>query len=721
MEIQLRFNSSGKVLVLRTTYEPRHDLCWHRRLSIIIIGGVEYIINTMGITTSTIDSSLRDENVTSSTAATNANDDACTSRSRSRYGLSADEVRHVLKLRRFVCHHAAQQQQPHHQSFVLLVWKYSLLLSSVAMSSSTSSSSNDDFFRSEHDGNRIVDMDMAFLEEQLSSEWKILVQKECVRIEKLLNSSSVLLKIDAGFTQLFNHRHNNNDNDSYNRDKLLDDQLFLEKIAAIILGDQYHLYNGGARQDQNFTMEFLLSISSTSDDGSIAAKDVIETCMDLASLYHRVLIQDALLDGNDGTNIESPINDDTMKQSMTNSVLEYVKNYRANQHFEYGEHATVSTFSPVSSATVNRREFIDWQRQVCPDLFQSSISRFLHFIIFPPQYIKSQRMQRLTPFPTILSSKEFTSRTTIQSNGDETCAEGRERIISLSSAVFGTNTRSSSSISSDGLRAPATTYLSPSLFVFTTISLSKFGECWYQIYDGENHGWTFQSMEHAILGYAGPTLFVIRANDKNGTVTLGAYTASNWEKNRRGQFFGNSDCFLFQLQPTLRVLKSLPKMGTRGGNYMYLHSTSNISNPSRKDDLALGIGFGGTARRPRLFIDGQLEECTVSAQDSSFEEGHLGLQSMSLSDPPSSSSSTTLHISSLEIYAVGDRDTIRNGFQAQYQHRDIADATLRNARTVDKAAFLGDMRSGIIESKAFAHRGQVDGRANGYMKGEERK
>jgi hypothetical protein len=34
---------------------------------------------------------------------------------------------------------------------------------------------------------------------------------------------------------------------------------------------------------------------------------------------------------------------------------------------------------------------------------------------------------------------------------------------------------------------------------------------------------------------------------------------------------------------------------------------------------------------------------------------------------------------------------------------------------------MGDLRNGVIESKAFAHRGQVDGRANGCMKGEEDK
>jgi hypothetical protein len=129
-----------------------------------------------------------------------------------------------------------------------------------------------------------------------------------------------------------------------------------------------------------------------------------------------------------------------------------------------------------------------------------------------------------------------------------------------------------------------------------------------------------------------------------------------------------------------------------------------------------------------LFIDCHLEECRASSQDTSFEEGHLGVipsndpfstmfsPSSGVGGGASTSSTSTLHIDSLEIYAVGDSETIKRGFQAQNHYRDIADSTLRNARTVDKAAFLGDMRNGVIESKAFAHRGQVDGRAHGYLK-----
>jgi len=163
---------------------------------------------------------------------------------------------------------------------------------------------------------------------------------------------------------------------------------------------------------------------------------------------------------------------------------------------------------------------------------------------------------------------------------------------------------------------------------------------------------------------------------------------------------------------------------------MYFHSTTNVvsSSLAKKDEMIEGLGFGGSIRKPRFFIDRTLEECHVSSHDTTFEEGELGfppssdqlISSTSFSNPNFSSSSS-LHIDSLEIYAVGDDDTIRRGFQALTQYREIADANLKNSRTVDKAAFMGDLRSGVIESKAFAHLGQVDGRANGALKEEDGK
>ena len=262
--------------------------------------------------------------------------------------------------------------------------------------------------------------------------------------------------------------------------------------------------------------------------------------------------------------------------------------------------------------------------------------------------------------------------------------------------------------------------MSPGIFAFASISSSRFAHGWYRIFSGEDDGWTFQALERAIVGYAGPTLLVIQASDgKEGeTATFGAYTATKWE--RRRDFYGTPDCFLYQLAPELRVCRPLPRTGTRGGHCMYLHSDTNVaSNPARKDNLAPGIGFGGTLQSPRLFVDANLENVAVSHQDSTYELGYLAFPPSS--DPYASYSSRRTHrIESLEVYAVGDESTvIERGFEARDVHRGVADATLRNARTVDRAAFLGDLREG--GGKNFAHRGQVDGRAHGYLKGEDGK
>jgi len=488
----------------------------------------------------------------------------------------------------------------------------------------------------------------------------------------------------------------------------------------------------------------------------ILAKDVIEFCFFSALTMHYMLQNpspDSYANAIDKGNLSG---ENFITQSMTSSLLEYATRCRKENNF--GGCGTVTGFSTTQQTTsggdpsrraektVSRTEFSEWQRKVLPDLFSCSIVQFFHVLFFPPALsqhqlqTQQQHHQQLQQpfqakrifqqyaqpfFPILRSSKELSSR------------NGSSSIIPISSPVFGGNVGKSSSDDGGAESLFLTSSLSPAMFCFASISANKFGGKWYRIFDGSQDGWTFHQLEHAIIGYQGPTLLLVRASSKNNNsddnavVTFGAYTASKWEKNKR-DFFGTSDCFLFQLAPTLCVMKSLPKMGTRGGHYMYFNNgmSTNIhsGNPSKKDDLAKGLGFGGTVRHPRLFVDIHLEECRVSSQDTSFEEGHLGLppstnngdcDPFSSSSGVASSTTSTLHIDSLEVYAVGDEDTLREGFEAQYQHRDIADAALRNARTVDKAAFLGDLRNGVVESKAFAHRGQVDGRAHGSLKGEE--
>ena len=495
-----------------------------------------------------------------------------------------------------------------------------------------------------------------------------LVQKRCQWLTELSSTFTAIRKMNSAL------------------EVLLRSDDFVQKVSQMLVHD-----------NQSATLDFLFNILSTNE--SISAKDMIKLSFEMATISHYILqnyTNAPTIEVLEGVNVTS---ENDLIQTMTNSLLEYAKSSCDHQH-DFGGYQTNATVSSAATSipegNVTKSVFSEWQRKTVPDLLSCSVSKFLHVLFFSPEGTQSNNQK---PFPIIRSCKEITSQTTTKLKEGE--------ILPMSSHVFGSNN---------------TPHLSPQIFAFASISKHKFGEKWYRIFAGEDDGWTFQSLERAILGYEGPTLLVVQGHskidNKNKSVTFGAYTASKWQNKR--DFFGTSDCFLYQLQPTLTVLKPLPKMGTRGGHYMYFHSNTNVSttNPSRKDDLAVGLGFGGSVRHPRLFIDNHLETASVSHQDTSFEEGYIGLPPSN--DPFCSQSfSSTVHIDSLEVYAVGDEETIRRGFQAQYQHRDIADATLRNARTVDKAAFLGDMRNGVIETKAFAHRGQIDGRANGHLKGEE--
>ncbi|KAL9180804.1 hypothetical protein ACHAXT_011257 [Thalassiosira profunda] len=518
---------------------------------------------------------------------------------------------------------------------------------------------------------------------QLRSIWKRSRGGErCGRLDRLLDEFSSLRRLNASLEKLFGE----------------EEVRFLEKTSNV-LGMHGHR--------QRDALDFVCNASCSGNGGSVTARDAVELCFQAASIVHYLLQKDAVVDDGGGEQAElSEARDvsaeESMIQSMVNSLHEHAKSSRDNQCFAgYSSPSTSTEAATIAEGEVTAAEFSEWQRKVVPDLSYCSVTRFLRLLFFPLNDCPSQ--SQVKPFPVARSAKEITSS---RKKEGET--------VPILSHIFGENTASADN-------PTATTLLSPPMFAFASIS-SKFGENWYRIFAGADDGWTFQSLEHSILGYEGPTLLIMQAHCKHNNdeaVALGAYTASKWEKNKR-DFFGTPDCFLFQLQPTLRVLRPLPKMGTRGGHYMYFHSNTNVvtSNPARKDDLAVGLGFGGTVRHPRLFIDSHLEECRVSHKDTSFEEGYLGFPPSN--DPFASQSfSSTLHIDSLEIYAVGDDETINRGFKAQTQHRDIADATLRNARTVDKVAFLGDMRNGVIETKAFAHRGQVDGRAHGALKGED--
>mmetsp|Transcript_16065 Transcript_16065/g.46245 ORF Transcript_16065/g.46245 Transcript_16065/m.46245 type:complete len:710 (-) Transcript_16065:76-2205(-) len=233
---------------------------------------------------------------------------------------------------------------------------------------------------------------------------------------------------------------------------------------------------------------------------------------------------------------------------------------------------------------------------------------------------------------------------------------------------------------------------SPLLFTFACMSPSL-GGWWHRLYTSESDGLSFNRLQLSLLGYAGPTLIIIRST--NGGI-FGAFTSSPWKES--GGFYGSSDCFLYQLLPNASVYRP------RGGNtnFMYCNSTHRSKG---YDGLAHGIGFGGTTEEPRLFIAESFDGCVASSADMTFESGPL-------LPPYSGGSSKDFEISDLEVWGVGGEEAVSEGLGARDKQRDLTAANIKKARKVDKAAFLDDFQSGMIDSKAFKHRDQIRGRAD---------
>jgi hypothetical protein len=232
---------------------------------------------------------------------------------------------------------------------------------------------------------------------------------------------------------------------------------------------------------------------------------------------------------------------------------------------------------------------------------------------------------------------------------------------------------------------------SPLLFSFASLSPSL-GGSWHRLYTSSNDGLSFNRMQNALLGYGGPTLIIIRAI--SGSI-FGAFTAAAWKESK--DFYGTSDCFLYQLIP----MTSVYRPSGNGTNYMYCNSEARSRG---YDGQAHGIGFGGDIDTPRLFIAESFEDCVARSQDLTFDYGEL------LPKTEDGAMQQSFDIDSLEVWGVGGDAVVAEALGARHKQREITEANLRKARKVDKAAFLDDFRGGLIESKAFAHRDQIRGR-----------
>jgi hypothetical protein len=238
---------------------------------------------------------------------------------------------------------------------------------------------------------------------------------------------------------------------------------------------------------------------------------------------------------------------------------------------------------------------------------------------------------------------------------------------------------------------------SPLLFSFAAMSPSL-GGAWHRLYTSESDGLSFNRLQNALLGYSGPTLLIIKEAENGGI--FGAKTSTAWKEAK--DFYGNSDCFLFSIKPSMKVMR--PR-GT-GTNYMYCNSTSRSRG---YDGLAHGIGFGGNSEKPRLFISETFDGCMAGSSDLTFEAGQM------LSSRDDGNPSKYFELEALEVWGVGGDAVVSEALGNRHKQREIVASNIRKARKVDKAQFLDDFKSGLIESKAFRHRAEIRGRGDCHI------
>ena len=340
--------------------------------------------------------------------------------------------------------------------------------------------------------------------------------------------------------------------------------------------------------------------------------------------------------------------------------------------------------SAATNDKVELTELLEWADVSCP-VFSSLLPSFLWHVFFPNR-----------PSPPSRTAFEFPRLLMPQNNGDSS-HDGED---------------ADPQKKSDVPRDDGSALLSPSeRYILACCSISLNGP-YFPLFNSEQDGLSFNRLQNALLGYDGPTLMVIRT----GSATLGAFTASKWKECR--DFYGTAETFLWTLSPQIRVYR--PTL--RESHYQYCNSSARSKG---FDQQAHGLGFGGNSQRPRLFLSETLDDCHADRQDLTFDNGALLLGSSS-TDPNGSSSgvpggggdaaSTSFSPDTLQVWAVGGEEVVQAALEARGHHRDTVEQGIRRARKVDKAQFLDDLRSGAIDSKAFAYRQQIDGRADQDVK-----
>nr|CEL64477.1 TPA: TLD domain-containing protein, putative [Neospora caninum Liverpool] len=130
---------------------------------------------------------------------------------------------------------------------------------------------------------------------------------------------------------------------------------------------------------------------------------------------------------------------------------------------------------------------------------------------------------------------------------------------------------------------------------------------WQRLYSSWKQGASFNRICSSVFFYDAPTVLVIKT--KHGPV-LGAMISSEW-KDAGHVYIGDSNCFLFSLEPQFQVIRP----SGLGRNFVYI----NVKNQF----YPRGIGFGGQPGCFRLWLDDEFQNCYCTKSDATYGPGVL--------------------------------------------------------------------------------------------------
>ena len=172
---------------------------------------------------------------------------------------------------------------------------------------------------------------------------------------------------------------------------------------------------------------------------------------------------------------------------------------------------------------------------------------------------------------------------------------------------------------------------------------------------------------------------------------FGAFTSTPWKESKH--FFGDGcNCFLFQIEPRLRVYYPLAK----GRNFLYFNSRTRTKG---NDGYAHGCGFGGDMNQPRLFITESFEKCFAGSRCQSFDDGPLIEEWNEYFD-----------VDSLEVWGIGSEVDFQKACEEREEYWNTFQAHANDAKRVDPKQLLPDFVSEANTGRLFSHRDQTRGR-----------